>query len=242
MMRIVKFRLGGRLGHFARAETATSILTYPVPPRTTLMGVAAAILGLPKDVAPHELEPFHCAVAGVVPRSHWHRAKLRKDPPRLLPITISHTQSTGGPTAPEKASLIYLQWLWNPMYMVWMALPAAYHESFAARLRDRRWHFSPCLGLSEMMAEVEYQAELDAHTLPVGEYYIASVLRQDKGTLNSQDALERALSLELVTMPSAVTAGRVFSHAAYVIEHNGQPLKVFTSQAWQAQGEVIMLL
>ena len=45
-MRVVRFRYQGRVGHFLRAEMNASALSYPVPPRTALLGLVGNILGL----------------------------------------------------------------------------------------------------------------------------------------------------------------------------------------------------
>src|SRR5215204_4090672 len=45
----VVFEYAGRFGHFLRAEASVSALSYPVPPRTALLGMIRAVLGLEKD-------------------------------------------------------------------------------------------------------------------------------------------------------------------------------------------------
>ncbi|PWI57012.1 CRISPR-associated protein Cas5 [Sulfoacidibacillus thermotolerans] len=47
--RIVVFELRGHMAHFRKIYTNSSSLTYLVPPRTTLSGIIAAILGLNRD-------------------------------------------------------------------------------------------------------------------------------------------------------------------------------------------------
>src|SRR5918995_594562 len=51
----VVFEYAGRFGHFLRAEASVSALSYPVPPRTVLLGVIGAVLGLEKDTPQVEL-------------------------------------------------------------------------------------------------------------------------------------------------------------------------------------------
>ncbi|MCL6626189.1 MAG: CRISPR-associated protein Cas5 [Alicyclobacillus shizuokensis] len=46
---IVVFEMSGRMAHFRKVHTNSSSLTYLVPPRTTLSGIIAAILGLERD-------------------------------------------------------------------------------------------------------------------------------------------------------------------------------------------------
>ena len=44
-MNIIAFRLFGDYAHFSHPETIYSSLTYPVPPKTTIMGFLAAVIG-----------------------------------------------------------------------------------------------------------------------------------------------------------------------------------------------------
>ena len=54
-MNVVCFEYKAKYGHFLRAEANANGVTYPVPPRTALLGLIAAVLGLPKDALAHEL-------------------------------------------------------------------------------------------------------------------------------------------------------------------------------------------
>ena len=48
-MEVVTFVWQAKYGHFLRAESNVNALTYPVPPRTAVLGLLGAILGLEKD-------------------------------------------------------------------------------------------------------------------------------------------------------------------------------------------------
>lgn len=260
-LHVVTFRLSGPSGHFARAESATSMLSYPLPPRTVIMGLVGAVLGLPKDMPQQVLEPCHIAVAGPVPVSHWHKAKLRKDPPELLPKTVktSHSATKGtkqrgrvlmsdihvtghSEGAKQRAGLITQEWLWKPDYRVWVALPGPYQQALSDRIRERRWHFQPSLGLSEMMADLEYLGDSLAEPMPEGEYPIVSVLPQDQADINAAHALQQGLSLQILSMPRTVTTQRVFSHARYIVENNGRAVRAKTCYAYKVHNEAIVFL
>lgn len=48
-MRVLTFDLVGKMAHFRKYYANNTAMSFSVPPRTTLMGVLAAILGLPRD-------------------------------------------------------------------------------------------------------------------------------------------------------------------------------------------------
>ncbi len=233
----VVFRYGGRFGHFLRAEASVSALSYPVPPRTALLGVIGAVLGLEKDAPQVELAEAMISVAGPIPRTHWHRVKLRKHPPTALSRSVK--KGAKGTSAPEKATLIRQEWLFNPSYTVTACLPNKYHAEFVSRLRECRWHYSPCLGLSEMPALLEYMNEGTASPLPSGgEVRCASVTRGEAAALHGRGTLEASasgspLAILPLRMPREVTVDRVFTHADYMIERSGLPIPLRANDAYE---------
>lgn len=244
MMRLIAFKLHGRFGHFLRAEAGASALSYPVPPRTVVMGIIGAVLGIEKDKPQLLLEPMHVAINARIPITHWHKAKLRKDPPEALSHRVKSTQKPKKTTKPEKATLTAQEWLFNPSYEVWVSLPEPYFEELEKRLKRRRWYFQPSLGLSEMLADLEYLETVDAEKLPAGTYDVESIVRHDQAELDISRINKCGLSLQIlkIRMPRIVTTERVFTHEAYLIEKNGEPIIVNTEHAYQVAGRNLMFL
>lgn len=242
MIKLINFRLKGRFGHFLRADAGASAISYPVPPRTVIMGIAGAVLGLPKDQSQVALEPFETAIAGRIPLMHWHKAKLRKDPPDLLPYEIKRTQKQEKNTKPEKATLIAQEWLFEPLFEIWARLPEPYHSELEGRLKERRWYFQPYLGLSEMLADLKYIDTVVAEKLPEGTYPVETVMRQEHVNLDIERIYNDKLAINLLRMPRSVTPERVFRHAGYLIEREGRPVPVRTAGAYLAGKRVLMFL
>jgi CRISPR-associated protein Cas5h len=244
MSRLISFKIQGRFGHFLRAEAGASALSYPVPPRTAIMGMIGAVLGLEKDQPQQVLEPMSVALSGAIPATHWHKAKFRKDPPEALPVKVLRTQKAEKTTKPEQATLIGQEWLIDPVYCAWVSLPAGYSEEFEQRLSERRWYYQPCLGLSEMMADLEHLDTVEAELLPYGSYDVTSVVRQWEAELDVYSISDEGtdLAVQLLRMPRAVTADRVFTHESYFIEKKGRPIRVKTDHAFMAGEKVLMFL
>ena len=234
---VVVFDYCGRFGHFLRAEASASALSYPVPPRTVLLGVIGAVLGLEKDTPQDLIGDARIAVSGKNPRTHWHRAKFRKDPPTALPMRIKVRAK--GSDKPERATLIKQEWLIKPHYRVTASLPEPFHEQLVERLKTRAWHYCPSLGLSEMIAELKFIAEGTAHPLEAQSVQCQSVVAQDNAELDGQQFVKNSLEIQIVRMPRAVTSERVFSHANYLVERRGRPIPVETSAAFRLSGEML---
>ena len=241
-MELINLQLRGRFAHFLRAEASASALSYPVPPRTVIMGILGAVLGIHKDEPQIVLEPANIAISGRLPKTHWHRAKLRKDPPALLPRVIRKTQKSDRNTTPEKATLILQEWLFNPSYTVWVSIPGPYHDELKNRLNKRQWHFTPSLGLSEMLADIEYLGINEGMRLPKNTYDTQSVFQENAGVLEMNQIFERELALHSLQMPRSVTPYRVFSHCTYFVERDGRSVPVETDQAYRVGDKTVMFL
>ena len=241
-MKLISFQISGRYGHFLRAEGGASALTYPVPPRTVILGIIGAVLGLKKDHSQILLEPAHIALSGKLPQMHWHKAKLRKDPPEALSRTIKRTQKAEKATKPEKATLIGQEWLFNPCYKVWISIPEPYFTDLEGRLIEKRWHFQPSLGLSEMMAELNYLETGGVVPLASGTHHVNSVFPHENGTLDIDRIFEDELVIHSLQMPRTVTFDRIFSHANYFMERDARPVPVKTNNALTVNSKVLMFL
>ncbi len=242
MTNAICFRIWGRTAHFLRAEAGVSALSYPIPTRTVLLGIIGAVLGLKKDTPQLMLEPAQIAVSGKAPLTHWHKAKLRKDPPTALSYIIKGTQKQNINTKPEQATLILQEWLINPCYDVWTILPEPFHSELELRLKERRWHFQPSLGLSEMLAEIEYVAQEPAQKLEPAVYPVSSVINQESAVVELKYLYDEMLSIQLLRMPRTVTPDRIFTHAPYLFEAQARPVMVKTSEAYNIGERVVMFL
>jgi CRISPR-associated protein Cas5h len=239
-MNVVCFEYKAKYGHFLRAEANANGVTYPVPPRTALLGVIAAVLGLPKDALARDLATARIALKGAVPHCFWHRTNVRKDPPAPLLWQIKKTDK--GTSKDQRNFRFPQEWLWQPCYRVWAALPEACHDEFAGRLRERRWHFSPCMGLSEMLADLEFVDQGDAERLPTGVHLVGSVSLREDGNIDLGQAADAGLTLQALRMPGTVTEERVFSHGTYWLERHGRAFPFETERAWQFQGDIFTFL
>ena len=239
-MNVICFEYTGRFGHFLKAEANASAPSYPIPPRTVLLGLLGAVLGLAKDTPQIALKNAQLALSGEIPNTHWHSANLRKDPPASLSYTIR--RSAKGSSSRQRNTIISQEWLIKPCYLVWANIPDPFHADLTKRLQDRRWHFSPCLGLSEMSAELNFIGDYSSEILPNGKHCINTALRRDAGNLDMDLACEQELAIHMLRMPRDVSPERQFQHEAYYVEREGRPIPVITDQAWLVGKDKVVFL
>ncbi|MBC7076121.1 MAG: CRISPR-associated protein Cas5, partial [Syntrophomonadaceae bacterium] len=62
-MKVLIFDIKGRFAHFRKIYTNSSSLSYTLPPRTTVMGMIAAILGRERDTYYEEFNSQNMDIA-----------------------------------------------------------------------------------------------------------------------------------------------------------------------------------
>ena len=229
-MQIVEFAYHGRIGHFLRAEATANALTYPIPPRPALMGLVGCVMGFRKDESQVLLRDAEFAVQGPAPDVFWHKANMRKEVPNAGPFSIK--KSDKGSSAAEKNTRIPQEMLWKPRYSIYASLPEEFHSPFVDRIRERRWHYNPCLGLSELFAQIDFVSDGAGSKLSDGEYAVDCALNMRRGDLVTSIARSNQLAVHKIRMPRSVTSDRVFSHENYLIERSGRSLTVRSTEVW----------
>jgi CRISPR-associated protein Cas5h len=239
-MDVVAFTYSAKFGHFLRAEANANGVTYPAPPRTALLGLVGAVLGMRKDEPQQLLADARLAVGGELPKRFWHKTNVRKDPPAPLPFRVKAGDK--GTSSEQRNFRFPQEWLWRPRFRVWAALPGPHHADLAARLRERRWHYGPCMGLSEMLADLDEVAETTAQPLPAGRHDVQTVAPQDAVRVDQAAACSAQLTLHSLRMPVSVTPDRVFAHRAYWAELRGRPFPAEAAEAWRCGPDVVVFL
>lgn len=233
-MRGVKFHLWGEVAHFLQASFSIYWATYPIPPRTVLMGLIGAILGLDKDTPQIELADAQFSVSGAIPTIHVHCANLRKNPipsKRSIPSFQAAFKAEGETTRfTVHTTRVQQEWLYKPDYTIIACLPDKYHDEVVRRVRDNEYYYTPCLGKTGMFAMFDLIEEGEIEPLPEGDYSVHSVVRQ---TPSTKLQLTDYMAMRTLIMPWSVDTERVFTPCPdpYLIPYEGDPVPVHTADA-----------
>ncbi len=177
MVKVICFDLWGDLAHFKKNYTTTSPLSHSVPPRSTLAGIIAAILGISKNEYPDVLDPSKTLMS----------VRLMK-PIKRIQITenlvwtkeggfFPYVLKISGSSKNVKVSLIpsstktphiqvRIDFIKDPMYRVYF-----YHENeelfqrLEFLLKEHKSIYTPYLGISELLANFEYVDTIDAEKI-----------------------------------------------------------------------------
>jgi CRISPR-associated protein Cas5h len=174
---VLIFDVWGYYAHFRRFYTTTSPLTFPIPPRTALCGLIAAIIGMEKEDNEY-LKYFTLDKASIGLRLLKPVKKV------IIAENLIHTKNAKGPgmNLITERTQIKFEFLKDPEYRIYF-----YHtdediyQQLKENLINHKSVYTPCLGLSENIANFKFVGEFKVKSETTGEYVqINSVLPTGK--------------------------------------------------------------
>ncbi len=173
--KVLIFDVWGDYAHFRRFYTTTSPLTFPIPPRTALCGLIGAITGLEKENNEY-LKYFTLNKAFIGLRLINPLRKVR------IAENIIDTEKSPKSFYDIKRTRIRYEFIKNPKYRIYF-----YHtdenvyKELKENLINHKSVYTPCLGLSENIANFAFVGEFKVKSETTGEYVqINSVLPTEK--------------------------------------------------------------
>jgi CRISPR-associated protein Cas5h len=228
---VLIFDLVGPMAHFRKFDTNSSSLSYLFPPRTTVAGIIAGILGLEKDSYYDIFHPDRCNIGISV-----------RIPPRKLMQTVnymfvkssSHLNNSEGHTQipvefllPEVTSKVQLHTEKLRFRVYFRHENQSLHQEVKERVMNSEYVYPPYLGLTEMLAQLEWLAEVSPgewkEQLPGETISIHSVCRLDKLEERSLEVnFDRAVIFYKERMCRYFLPNRIIAETAdYLYEKSG---------------------
>jgi len=158
MDKVLAFDLWGDYGHFRKHYTTTSPLTFSIPPRTTLCGLLAAIIGLDKTEYILHFSDKDASIA----------VQLLNDVKKItLAENLIDTKKAGKMMNKiRQRTQIRFEFLKDPKYRIFFHhQDVSIYVKLRKMLKAHKTVYTPCLGLSELLANFEYKDEYSAETI-----------------------------------------------------------------------------
>ena len=168
------FDVTADFAHFRKVGNNSAKPSYRVPPRTTVAGLLAGIMGMPRDSYYDLFSPSSSAVA-VVPKELPHTYTMgittvnTKADDAIQYLPQERSWHHGAEMLTPESYVKYdrqrdtYEMLVDPVYRVYVALADEdVHNELRERLEDSRYHYSPALGLSECIADIR---NVDTHAV-----------------------------------------------------------------------------
>lgn len=228
---IFVFDIEGEYGHFRKFNTTTSPLTYAVPPRTALVGMIGAILGIERE------QGVGRYAEGQIPLSDWlspEKAQIAVqvlNPIQKVQMAFNLLNTKNSFFNIDNRTQIEFELLKKPKYRVfvrWNNEKMAY--DLMERIANRTNHFTVCLGLAQFVAQTNWVGVYKGETIrpeefvPVVSAVKMSILHPTEPVKLQNNPQFRYTS---DTHPIYMTADRlVKEYAEILVESNGQPIWV----------------
>jgi CRISPR-associated protein Cas5h len=212
------FEVRGEWAHFRRYYTTTSPLTFPAPPRTTVIGILGAILGIDKNQNPKHFTPSKC-----------HLAVTILNPIQTFRLKENWRQGASGPEAFATAR-VPVELVRNPRYRIFVQhSDSELLDRLRSCVEKAESYFTPCLGITECLAEVSFVDWIEQKDFVEGN--LGPVMCTSVAPRSAADpdllAMEgQAYHLVEHTFPYEGTVDRQFTHHRVLMERNGQPFPV----------------
>lgn len=158
--KVVVFEASGAFAHFKRFYTTSSPTSYALPPRTALQGMIGAILGYSREEYLQRLEALQVAVSLQVPvkrirfGTNWINTKSSYGdiPMSRWQLTVGSREKPQAPRLPVR-----IEFLKDVRYRIYVNHPdVELLDTLETMLQNNRAVYTPCLGLSECIAELSY--------------------------------------------------------------------------------------
>lgn len=233
---IVTFRISGKYAHFRRPYTNVSSLSYPFPPRPTIAGLLGAILGIQKDKVAETFDERNLKVAVAIEKqlkTVTHVTNFRQDGIGGIDYSIRKPKKGWKPKELKnippynEATQIPMELLRNPSFLIYIHLDDnGMLSELVSRLKTNRYVYTPCLGLSEFLASVEYVADGDAIKIETGDHEVKSVIAKDDCTLLKDKLKAEKHQVQELKAPHLGTITREFTYKKYLVNMVSDPLPV----------------
>lgn len=232
--RVLIFDIWADYAHFKKYYTTTSPLTFSIPPKTTVYGVLAAIIGLDKsEYLQHFAEQCKVGIQLLRP--------VKKVRMGLNLIDTSKSKSNKWNII-EGRTQIRTEFLKEPAFRLYIA-----HENeelqkrLGEQLQNHHSYYTVTLGLSESLANFAYVGEEELTLMEDNDSFveIVTAFRVDDGNVEKGDIDFTEMGKEYFSDKIAIEMQpdrEVTDYGQVVFERNGQTIKARPKRYYQLPG------
>jgi CRISPR-associated protein Cas5h len=157
---VLVFDISGEYGHFRKFNTTTSPLTYCIPPRTAIIGMIGAILGIEREFGVGKYLSGQIPLSDRLSREQANIAVQLLNPVSKVTMAFNLINTKHSFFNIDNRTQIEFELLKNPRFRVFFTCkdPTIYGD-LKERIEKKRSHFTVCLGLSQFVADFDLVGE-----------------------------------------------------------------------------------
>jgi CRISPR-associated protein Cas5h len=230
---ILIFDIGSEYGHFRKYNTTTSPLTYSIPTRTAIAGVLGAIIGMEREISDGVY------ANGTIPiQEFFSKAKsdiaiqiINPIKKNNVSVNLINTKTSFYDLTKAGRTQIEFELIKNGKYRVFFSLHDNYEffNELVERIRNKRYHFSPYLGLSQFTATIDFVDLCKANYVEnIEQQYVEIITAVNLSKVFSEHPIEFDYSAMYTAnnMPIEMDRNReIQEYSEVLIEKNGLPIR-----------------
>lgn len=229
-MNVLAFDVTGDFGHFRKFFTTTSPLTFSAMPPTAVYGLLGAILGLSNE----QNEYLRVLNAQTVKTAIQLLRPVRKT---MIGMNYINTKEAFWALKNNPRTQIRMEVLREPGYRLYVHVQdPSLHSELADRVKAHETVYTPCLGLSGMIADVRYYGEGWVRPVEMQEGKFIDVCTLIPAPIIHHRTIQLKSGLRLLKekMPVHMNADReVGKYESFVFDGDGQAVPVAARQVYQ---------
>ncbi|MDK2946102.1 MAG: CRISPR-associated protein Cas5h [Geotoga sp.] len=179
-MKILVFDLIGKAAHFRKFYTNSSSLSYYFPPKTTLAGLIAGILGFERDSYYEYFgDKAKIGVKLVTP------VRKKINTVNYLMIKKGESKNLSYFRGLRNRTLVPVEFVFpksteNLIYRVYFSHEdESLNEKLKERLKNKKFVYPPYLGITELLANINYIGEFEVDQITEYKLEVSTVLKTE---------------------------------------------------------------
>lgn len=232
---ILIFDISSEYGHFRKYNTTTSPLTYSIPTRTAIAGVLGAILGMEREIADGVYPEGAIPVQEFFGKANCDIAIQILNPVKKENVAMNLINTAGAREhfynlTKAGRTQIEFELLKEPMFRVFLSMnDQDTLNILAERIRLKKHHFSPYLGLAQFTASIDFVEMTNAEPVQAnGSEFVKFITAVNLSKVSGEPPVEFDYSAmySANNMPMEMNRIReVQEYSEVLIEKNGQAVK-----------------
>ena len=231
------FDISGEYGHFRKFNTTTSPLTYSIPTPSAIFGLLGAVLGVEREDSHNKIreEKKHLrevfssknALVAIRPLSEIKKVNIG--------FNLLDTGSYQSFFNVKNRTQIEYELLKDPKYRIYLNWDHHLKNELTEYLKNKRFHFHPYLGISQMSADIEFIGEKELIEISGNDYVDfntainLSEVKSEKAAIDIDFLKERVFQVE--TFPLDMQIDRTINrYGEILVEMNGNSVRAIPNE------------
>lgn len=231
------FDVSGEYGHFRKFNTTTSPLTYSIPTPSAIFGILGAILGIEREDSNNKIREGEEHLREIF--SAENAAVAIKPLSEIKKVNIGFNLLDTGSYQTffniTNRTQIEYEILKDPNFRIYLNWEHPLKMELGERLKNKRFHFNPYLGISQMTASIDYIDEKKLTILSEKDYVDfdtainLSEIQSEKAPIAVDFIKDRVFQVETFPLDMQIDR-KINRYGEILIEMNGDNIRAMPNQ------------